>query len=122
MVGAFDLDDSVIEAMQAWGAPADEIEQARTQIDNAAPPPVQDTFGVHADNLPTVLAFQAVSTQWQRAGMAGQRVGLCYAGVSAWLDLFVRRRDRRSVMQGLQVMERAVLAADQEQREKNQGE
>ena len=109
--------------MQACGASDADIQALRARLGlHTTAPQEGQTFGVHADNLLVAQAFLEVSTQWQRAGMAGQRMGLCYAGVSAWLDLFVRRRDRRSVMQGLQVMERAVLAADQEQREKNQGE
>lgn len=110
--------------MEAYGASAAQIEAVRARIDAARPADQADhsSFGVHADNLPVVQAFLAVSTQWQYAGMAGQRMGLCYAGVNAWLDRFIHRRKRRALMHDLQVMERAVLAADQEQRDKKERE
>lgn len=106
------------------GASAAQIEAVRARIDAARPADQADhgNFGVHADNLPVVQAFLAVSTQWQYAGMPGQRVGFCYAGVSAWLDRFIHRRKRRALMHDLQVMERAVLAADQEKRDKKERE
>ncbi len=110
--------------MQAWGASAASIEAVRARIDAAASasPADSDTFAVYAENQPVVVAFEALRTQWQYAGIAGQRMGFCYAGVSAWLDRFVHRRKRRAVMHGLQLMERAVLVVDQEQREKQQRE
>ncbi len=110
--------------MEAWGVSAEDLDKVRARIDAAAtaPPAEGETFGVYAENLPVVTAFEDLRTQWQYAGMAGQRMGLCYAGVCAWLDLFVHRRKRRTVMHGLQVMERAVLVADQEQRDKKERE
>jgi len=108
--------------MEAYGASAADIDKVRARIDSAttAAPTQGEAFGVYAENLPVVAAFEALRTQWQYAGMAGQRMGFCYAGVNAWLDRFVHRRKRRAVMQGLQFMERAVLVADQEQRDKQQ--
>lgn len=122
--GAFEPDYSVLEAMEALGASAADIDAVRARIDAdaTAAPAEGETFGVYAENLPVVEAFEALCTQWQYAGMAGQRMGFCYAGVCAWLDLFVHRRKRRAVMHGLQVMERAVLVADQEQRDKKERE
>lgn len=122
--GTFEPDYSVLEAMEAWGASAEDLDKVRARIDAAAnaPPAEGEAFGVYAENLPVVAAFEALRTQWQYAGMAGQRMGFCYAGVTAWLELFVHRRQRRTVMHGLQVMERAVLVADQEQRDKKERE
>lgn len=109
--------------MEAYGASAAQIEAVRARIEAASPATESTTtFAVYAENLPVVLAFQALSTQWQYAGMAGRRMGLCYAGVSAWLDRFIHRRKRRALMHDLQVMERAVLEADQEQRDKKERE
>ena len=110
--------------MEAYGASAEQIDAVRARIDAArlADQADHSNFGVYAENLPVVQAFLALSTQWQYAGMAGQRMGFCYAGVIAWLELFVHRRKRRAVMHGLQVMERAVLVADQEHRDKKERE
>lgn len=110
--------------MEAYGASAEQIEAVRARIEanRTAPSADQSTFAVYAENFPVVVAFQALSTQWQYAGMAGQRMGFCYAGVSAWIDRFIHRRKRRAFMSDLQVMERAVLAADQEQRDKKERE
>ena len=107
--------------MQAFGAPQADIDRVRAQIEAAAAPQDGDTFGVHADNQRTVAAFVALRTQWQYAGMAGQRVGLLYAGVTAWLHEHIRRpRIRREVFTGLQIMEQAVLGYDAEQRQKEE--
>lgn len=109
--------------MQACGASDADIQALRARLGlHTTAPQEGHAFGVHADNLPVVQAFLAVRTQWQYAGMAGQRMGLCYAGVNAWLDRFIHRRKRRALMHDLQVMERAVLAADQEQRDKKERE
>lgn len=110
--------------MQAYGASATQIEAVRARIEAARASHQAEpaAFGVYADNLPVVAAFEALRTQWQYAGMAGQRMGLCYAGVNAWLDRFIHRRKRRALMHDLQVMERAVLVADQEQRDKKERE
>ncbi|MDB5884243.1 MAG: hypothetical protein JWR74_414 [Polaromonas sp.] len=106
--------------MQAWGAPPEEIATARARMEQNASCPDVESFGVYAENLPAVDAFVSVRTQWQYAGMAGQRMGLNYAGVSAWLDRFVRPRRRRALMADLQLMESAVLKADQDLRKKEE--
>ena len=110
--------------MEAYGASADQIDAVRARIEASRTATATDhsAFAVYAENLPVVQAFLALSTQWQYAGMAGQRMGFCYAGVNAWIDRFIHRRKRRALMHDLQVMERAVLAADQEQRDKKERE
>lgn len=120
--GLFDADETTLEAMQAFGAPQEEIDQVRKRIaegDRAAPSP-DECFPVHADNLQTVSAFLALRTQWQYAGMDGQRTGLNYAGVCAWLAQHTRPRRRRPLMQGIQTMEHAVLVADYERKQKEE--
>lgn len=112
------VDDSIVEAMQAYGAPPDAIAAAQALAE--ARPPAQEAFVVYADNQAAFDAFVTLRTQWQYAGMAGQRVGLDYAGVSAWLAVFVRPRRRRALMTDLLLMESAVLQADHEKREKEE--
>lgn len=109
--------------MAAWGAPAEDIERVRAQVDAAAESSAGDaeTFGVYAENLPIVHAFTALRTQWQYAGMGGTRVGFLYAGVIAWINTNVRRRHRRALLSDLQLMEGAVLTADHELREQERG-
>lgn len=104
--------------MQAYGAPLDAIAAAQALAE--AKPPAQEEFVVYADNVATFNAFVSLRTQWQYAGMAGQRVGLDYAGVSAWMALFIHQRRRRSLMSDLMLMESAVLQADHEKREKEE--
>ncbi len=105
--------------MQAYGAPQAEIERVAAEIEAQTADPEEQPFGVHADNLRTVGAFQALRTQWQRTGMDGRRSGFLYAGVLSWLHEHVPRpRMRRELFAGLQLMETAVLAYDVERREK----
>lgn len=107
--------------MQAFGAPQEEIELVRARLEaDASAAPVQEGFGVYADNWAAVVAFQALAPRWQYAGMAGQRTGLDWAGVEAWIDRHCRRRLRRALSFELQTMERAVLHADHEKREKEE--
>lgn len=117
----FTPDLSIVEAMEAMGAPPEDVEAVRAQVMAEAPPEAPEAFGVYADNLPTVSAFLALRTQWNYAGMVGQRTGFNYAGVSAWLQAHIKPRRRRALFNDLQVMEHAVLQADHEQR-KNQEE
>lgn len=109
----------MLEAMRAMGAPAQDIERVAEAIEQqrAAQQAQPEDFGVYRDNWEVVAAWRALETQWSYAGMTGVRVGLNYACVTAWLDLFVQLRKRRSVMAGLMVMERAALVALNEIRE-----
>lgn len=120
--GLFDADETTLEAMQAFGAPQEEIDQVRARIAERerAAPSADECFPVYADNLPTVSAFLALRTQWVHAGMDGQRTGLNYAGVCAWIAQHTRPRRRRPLMQGIQTMEHAVLVADYERKQKEE--
>ena len=105
--------------MQAYGAPQADIDRVAAQLARAAQPQAGDRFAVHADNERTVAAFLALRTQWQYAGLAGQRTGLNYASVLSWLRERIRiPRQRRQVLAGIETMEKAVLAYDAEQRQK----
>lgn len=106
--------------MRALGAPAQDIERVAHAIEQqrAAAKQEPQAFGVYRDNWLIVQAWEALRTQWNFAGMAGVRTGLNYAGVIAWLDMFVHRRKRREVMEGLRLMEDAALRALAEIRDK----
>lgn len=104
---------SVIEAMQAYGAPPEAIEQARALIPPEAPPPSADVE-VWPENMLAVGAFFAVCTQWDHAEMSGRRLRLNYPGVWCVLDRMYPRRRRRTLFAAIQTMEQAVLEADAE--------
>ncbi|KQW24673.1 hypothetical protein ASC83_10980 [Acidovorax sp. Root402] len=115
--------------MEAWGASADDIDKVRARIDAAAnaPPAEGKAFGVYAENLPVVAAFVALAPRWQHvsqalepAGLIVWRTGFDWAAVEAWIDRHCRRRKRRALSNDLQIMERAALQADREQREKEE--
>lgn len=116
------MDEQILQAMRAFGAPAHEIERAAQLIEDKAHASEQANFEIHHDNLRSVRAWQRISTQWQYAGMSGVRVGLNYAAVVAWVQLQIPRRWRRSVMSDLELMERAALQALQEIRAEEEGE
>lgn len=107
------VDDSVIEAMQAYGAPPEAIAQAQALITPAAEPPSND-IEIWPENVQAVDAFFAVQTQWVRQSMTGHRVSLNYPGVWCVLDRMYPLRRRRRLFASLQVMELAVLEADAE--------
>lgn len=102
--------------MQAYDAPQQDIDQVRAQLDAAAPQHTDESFAVHADCWATVTLFCTLGARWQYAGMAGQRTGLDWAGVEAWIDRHARRRQRKELSAGLHIMEHAALLADRELR------
>lgn len=109
----------MLDAMRAMGAPAEDIERVAQAIKQQRESAKQEpqAFGVHEDNWLIVRAFETLRTQWNFAGMEGERTGLNYAGVIAWLDMYVHRRKRRDVMGGLMVMEDSALRAFKEIRD-----
>lgn len=99
--------------MRAFDAPAEDIEAVEAALQATVPSQPEDaTFPVYHDNWLIAQVFERCSTQWQRAGMAGVRAGLCYAGVEVVLKHFVPKKKRAEVLDGLQLMERAVLVYD----------
>ncbi|WP_280189070.1 DUF1799 domain-containing protein [Delftia sp. PS-11] len=119
----------MLEAMQAMGAPAQDIERVAAAIEaqRAILEKPPETFGVWAENWDVVMAWLDVQTQWRIVpvpmGLDGSKlvhVGLDYAGVAAWLDLFAQQRKRREIMAGLQMMERAALSALHEIRQQQE--
>lgn len=107
--------------MRAFGAPPAEIERVaqalQSQRAERESEPRQEGFGVYEENMPVVEAWCGVETQWLYAGMAGVQTGLNYAGVQAWLQIFIKPGERQAIMRGLQLMERAALDAMHERRQ-----
>lgn len=69
-------------------------------------------------NLPIVEAFVACATQWRRDGF-GRRTGLDYGGCQVALRTLLPPAvpaERRRVLRGLQVIERAIVQVDAEAR------
>ena len=117
----FAVDASVIEAMEAWGAPPEQIAAVYARIEADKAPKPQETFGVYAENMPAAQAFLDLRTQWVRTGFNGQRTGLNYAAVLDWLALFYpKTKTRQQLMKDLQLMELAVLQADHELRQQEE--
>lgn len=110
----------MLDAMRALGAPAQDIERVAHAIEQQRATATQEplAFGVHRDNWLIVQVWEALRTQWNFGGMDAVRTGLNYAGVIAWLDLYVHRRKRREVMSGLMLMEDTALQALAEIRNK----
>ena len=67
-----------------------------------------DHFEVWPENWEILLMWCRVQTQWRTS--AGGAVGLDY-GVLAWLFKMYAVKDPRTLLEGLQVMESAALAA-----------
>lgn len=108
------VDASIVEGMRAFGASAEDIEAAEAQIQ-----PEDDShehFGLYAENVQTFERFCALHTQWRQVGVGLQafRIGLDYAGVCAWMQFAVPKKERLQLFADLQVMESAVLTADAE--------
>ena len=144
----FAVDASVIEAMEAWGAPPEQIAAVYARIEADKAPKPQETFGVYAENMPAAQAFLDLRTQMNGdeltvvmpfadrlignpmlpalhggviAGFNGQRTGLNYAAVLDWLALFYpKTKTRQQLMKDLQLMELAVLQADHELRQQEE--
>lgn len=83
-----------------------------------------------ADAVPGALAYDAVSTQWRRAGMGGQRTGLDYAAclpvlqglLDGWAaDGHALQLGVAELLDDVQVMEAAILEVDMERAEHHRG-
>lgn len=102
------------QAAAAFGLQVVESEPAADQ----APP----TCWLWPENLPIWLAWLRLQTQWQRAGMDGERTGLDYAACTAWLQAqgWAHRRTRslRHALDCLAGMERAALDVWHQRRER----
>ena len=68
-----------------------------------------EDFEVWPENWEVVQMFLRCQTQWRTAGMGGV-IGLDYGAV-AWLFRLHRVKDQRALLEDLQIMEAAVLAA-----------
>lgn len=110
-----EADASILEAMRAFGAPEEDIERARLAIESREATARQG-FAVWPENQASVQLLIDTRTQWVYAGLEARRAGLDYQRVIGWITLMARgpRRRHRALMRDLQLMEMAVLAADQE--------
>ena len=71
--------------------------------------PASEDFEVWPENWPALQMFLRVQTQW-RVGMNGL-IGLDYGAVAWLLSLYSETDQHRELLEALQIMEGAVLAA-----------
>lgn len=117
------MDEGAAEGLRKMGVPEDQIAaqlaKAQADVDNPA-----FDFEVHEECWRSVMLFKTVSTQWvwrahsRPAGFGALvysvRTGLNYAGVESALRMGgVRRSEWPALLEDLQVMEQAVLAAQE---------
>ena len=85
-------------------------------------------FWLWPENIPLWNAWHSLQSQWRSAGADGQRTGLDYAAVTAWLQAHGwhhrRTRSLRHALAALGAMEAAALRVwaerAQQQAAKNQ--
>lgn len=102
--------------MRRFGASEAKIAAVQESIElkRAARSTQGDVCEVWTCNWPVLEAFLSLTTQWMRAGLDGQIIGLHYGNVLAWIDHHYPRRKRRDIFEGIQIMERAALDALEE--------
>lgn len=112
------IDADVLNGMRLMGATPEDIEKARAQMKPADEEDAGPGFDVWPENWVTVMFFLGVSTQWHHvSGMAVARTGLSRCEVEA--EMRLRRvpvAERAELLDGLAVMEHAVLQYDAEAR------
>jgi hypothetical protein len=100
----------VLEDLKAWGAPPEEIERWRRQLQQEEE--IGDVIELPLDCVRVMDLFFAVETQWKTA-IAGERLvyfGLDYPGVREAVR-FLRLRPSAEEFALLQLMEREVIDA-----------
>lgn len=108
------VDAGVAEGLRAFGVSEADIEAAQGGAEAA---PAQADFEVYEDCWESVLFFLTVQTQWSyvSGGLSASRSGLHYPGVESGARMAgIRRSLWPGLLADVQVMERAVLAADVE--------
>jgi len=68
----------------------------------------ESLFPIYEENIGTLEAFFACSTQWRIDGTSGRVLGLDYAGVEACFRMR-RVRNRSRMFEDVQAMEREAL-------------
>lgn len=125
------LDDSAAEGLRKMGVPEEQIQAQLAKAKKDVDDPDFD-FEVHEDCWRAVMLFLRVKTQWlwrvqsRPAGMAAMvysvRSGLNYPGVESAMRMGgVKRSEWGALLDDLQVMEAAVLAADAQEPSKTKG-
>lgn len=102
------IDDNIIQAMIADGAPSDVIEAAQSQLEKE-----DDFFDVWQENWQSLIFFLAVCTQWNvvAGGMGGLfYVGLNHTAIESNMNMRgIKKQQRLALCDDLLVMERAAL-------------
>lgn len=101
------VDENIICAMIADGAPQEVIDAAQSNLK-----PTDDDFEVWQENWNSLLFFLAVSTQWNvAAGMSGLfYVGLNHVALEANMNMRnIKKQNRLQLCNDMQLMERAAL-------------
>ena len=73
--------DTTDEDIERW-APPENVQRALTDTEEP------EECEVLAENLPAAVLFLALSTQWDRAGLKGVRVGLNYTRIAPVLRAY----------------------------------
>lgn len=108
----FEVDEGIIKELAELGAPPEVIEGAKRSAQAS-----QD-FELFEDCAQSVEVFDAMRTQWDRAGTDGTRVGLKYEVLPQFMrELGVPRAQRNQVWKDVRIMEEATLKFDREKAE-----
>lgn len=87
--------------------------------------PDEQVFHLFPESLPSWLLWTTLQTQWRTAGMEGERTGLDYAGVEAYMRAMGygpgKRRSMRRALADVQAMEVAAMNAWSEVRRRKAG-
>lgn len=107
---------TVLEQLEAYGAPAELVEEARAKA------AASNVFEIWPDNWESLQAFRCLATQWRVTGKMDRlvRTGLDYAAVLAWLRECVHKRKRSQIFNDIQLMEAAALEVFADQAEQSQ--
>jgi hypothetical protein len=114
---AFEIDDTVLEALAKAGAPADVLEAAEANV-------VPVAYEVWEDNMESLHLFLAMRTQWRWLGTMGGavRTGLDYTAVIHTLrELVQKKARRREIFQDICLMGDEALAVFNEQSQRDRG-
>lgn len=114
------VDEDVIDAMRAFGAPPEDIARAEALLALAEQEGAGDVFLVDADNWLAVQLFLDLQGQWEWLAlpMGGVvRTSLPAERVAAYLDKTLPRRRHRRLMRDIALMANAALDAERELRE-----
>jgi uncharacterized protein DUF1799 len=103
-VTGFEVDEKILEDLRVMGAPAEMIAAWKKA---QAPEP---ELLLLPDVYPSVRVFDAMATQWDRAGERGVKVGFKYDRVPLFMRMLgIPPADRRQVFEDLRTLELETL-------------